>query len=473
MANKGLLMFATPIYQERRQRLAKQVNDGFILLLGNSDSPFNSTDNCYRFRQDSSFLYFGGLNQPGLAILLDTDSGAEILFGRQQSLDDVIWSGSQPALQSQAERVGIAEAVSIDGLENFLSSEIAAGRTVHYLPTCRAENKITLGNLLGKNIAEVDKDVSPALIKAVVALRSIKGEEEIAELDAAADLGYQLHTTAMEMAREGIYEWEIAGAMEAIAARAGRMLSFPPIVTTHGEILHNHQRENRLQNGNLLLVDCGVESQLHYASDHTRTIPVGGQFSTRQRAVFQIVLDCMARAKELIRPGVAYLDVHLAVCRTLVKGLQSLDLMQGDIDQAVAVGAHALFMPHGLGHQLGLDVHDMEDLGEDYVGYDDDVQRSDQFGLSGLRLGRKLQEGFVLTVEPGIYFIPKLIEQWQETGQHAEFINYTRLAEYFDFGGIRLEDDLLVTKEGSRLLGRPIPLQIEEIERRTGEGQLI
>ena len=459
-------MFTTEIYQLRRQKLVQQVKNGLILLLGNIDSPFNSADNCYRFRQDSSFLYFTGLDQPGLATLLDIDSNSEILFGRQQSLDDVIWSGSQPSLQNQAEQIGISAAASIDTLEKVCSSAIAAGRTIHYLPTCRTENQITLSKLLGKNIATVDKDISPELIKTVVALRSIKGEEEIAELDAAADLGYQLHTTAMEMAREGIYEWEIAGELEAVATRAGRMLSFPPIVTTHGEILHNHQRKNQLKNGDLLLVDCGVESHLHYASDHTRTTPAGGKFSLRQREIYQIVLTAMDRARELIRPGIAYIDVHLAACRTIIEGLHSLGLMRGDINQAVAVGAHALFMPHGLGHQLGLDVHDMEDLGEDYVGYDDKIQRSTQFGLSGLRLGRELQENFVLTVEPGIYFIPKLIEQWKNEARHNDFINYNQLAKYLDFGGIRLEDDILVTKEGNRLLGQPIPLQIEAIESR-------
>jgi Xaa-Pro aminopeptidase len=317
---------------------------------------------------------------------------------------------------------------------------------------------------LGINIETIDREVSPKLIQAVVDLRSRKGTEEIAELDTAANLGYQLHTRAMQMARAGVYEWEIAGEMEALAAQSGRMLSFPPIVTVHGETLHNHQRETCLKNGDLLLVDCGVESPLHYASDHTRTTPVGGKFSTRQRAIFQLVLDCMVRAKELIQPGIAYLDIHLAVCRTLVEGLQSLDLMRGDVDQAVAAGAHALFMPHGLGHQLGLDVHDMEDLGEDYVGYDNKIHRSDQFGLSGLRLGRELQENFVLTVEPGIYFIPKLIQQWQNENRHTGYINYPELAEYLNFGGIRLEDDILVTNSGNRLLGQSIPLQPDEIE---------
>jgi Xaa-Pro aminopeptidase len=270
------------------------------------------------------------------------------------------------------------------------------------------------------------------------------------------------------MARSGVYEWEIAGELEAVAARAGRMLSFPPIVTIHGETLHNHQRNEQLKNGDLLLVDAGVESQLHYASDHTRTVPVGGQFSAQQREIYQVVLATMERARDLIRPGIAYRDVHLAACRTLVAGLQALGIMAGATDEAVAAGAHALFMPHGLGHQLGLDVHDMEDLGEDYVGYDDQIRRSTQFGLSGLRLGRALQEGFVLTVEPGIYFIPELINRWKNEKRHADYINYAKLEEYSSFGGIRLEDDVLVTGSGSRALGRQIPLQMEEVERIVG-----
>jgi len=459
-------MFAATIYRQRRQKLIQQIGSGLVLLLGNVDSPFNSVDNCYRFRQDSSFLYFCGLDRPGLALLLDVDSGNEILFGQEQSLDDVIWSGSQPSLRNQADQSGISAVAAITAIGNQLLGAVAAGRDLHYLPTCRAETKIRLAQMLGGNTSAVDKDISPELIKAVVALRSIKAKEEIAELDEAANLGYKLHTTAMGMAKTGVYEWEIAGELEAIAARAGRMLSFPPIVTTHAEILHNHQRGNRLQDGDLLLVDCGVESFRHYASDHTRITPVGGNFSSQQRDIYQIVSNCMTKAGELIRHGIAYLDVHLAVCQTLVEGLQSLGLMHGDAKQAVAAGAHALFMPHGLGHQLGLDVHDMEVLGVDYVGYNNKIRRSTQFGLSRLRLGRELQESFVLTVEPGIYFIPKLIEQWKNKGCHAEYINYDRLRNYLDFGGIRLEDDILVTAEGNRLLGRPIPLEIGEIEKK-------
>jgi Xaa-Pro aminopeptidase len=262
----------------------------------------------------------------------------------------------------------------------------------------------------------------------------------------------------MTMAEAGVYEWQIAAEMEALAARAGQILSFPPIVTVHGETLHNHQRHHQLQNGDLLLVDCGVESQLHYASDHTRTVPVGGNLSQQQREIYQIVIGILRQATQLVQPGIAYRDIHLAACRMLVDGLQDLGLMHGNPEDAVAAGAHALFMPHGLGHQLGLDVHDMEDLGEDYVGYDDRYRRLSTFGLAGLRLARELKEGFVLTVEPGIYFIPKLIEQWQSEQRHTDFINYSALDAYLDFGGIRLEDDILVTQAGQRLLGKAIPL---------------
>ncbi|SDZ73536.1 Xaa-Pro aminopeptidase [Desulfuromusa kysingii] len=457
-------MFAAEIYRQRRLNLVRQLKGGIVLLLGNVASPFNAADNCYRFRQDSSFLYFCGLDQPGLAVILDVDSGRETLFGRRQNLDDLIWSGPQVTLQERAEKAGIARSTELSELCEILSTAVAGKREVHYLPNCRAENKIILGDLFGRSPDVISQGVSPELIKATVALRSIKSAEELTQLDEAADLGYQLHTTAMRMAQPGRYEWEIAGELEAVAARAGRMLSFPPIVTVHGEILHNHDRNSQLQQGDLLLVDAGVESTLHYASDHTRTSPVGGRFSPRQKDIYQVVLATMECARELIRPGMTYLDVHLAACRTLVEGLQSLGLMHGDAEKAVVAGAHALFMPHGLGHQLGLDVHDMESLGEDFVGYDDNIRRSSQFGLSSLRLGRELQKGFVLTVEPGIYFIPALIAQWQDEGRHADYINYAKLEKYLNFGGIRLEDDIVVTISGNRLLGRPLPLQIAAVE---------
>lgn len=457
-------MFAKQIYQARRRHLVDRIESGLILLLGNTDSAFNSDGNCYRFRQASSFLYFCGIDLPGFAVLLDVDSGEEILFGPQQGMDDLIWSGLGPALTDQAETVGICSSASFEQLEEGLHKALKSGRRVHYLPSCRAENRIQLSSLLGMSLDGIEKDVSRPLIRAIVALRSLKGEEEIRELDAAADLGFQLHTGAMRMAHEGVYEWEIAGELEALAVRSGRMLSFPPIVTVHGEILHNHQRHHCLKNGDLLLMDAGVESLMHYASDHTRTLPVGGRFIAQQGDIYQLVLAGLNHARKLIKPGRLYRDIHLDVCRVIASGLKSLGLMKGDVAEAVEAGAHALFMPHGLGHMLGLDVHDMEDLGEDAVGYDDSLERSSQFGLSRLRLARKLEEGFVLTVEPGIYFIPGLIEKWCGSALHESFINYEEVKKYLDFGGIRLEDDVLVTCDGNRRLGEKIPLSVNEVE---------
>lgn len=457
-------MFSLEVYRHRRQRLINQIDNGLILLLGNVETPFNSVDNCYRFRQDSSFLYFCGLDQAGLAVILDADSGEETLFGTDAGLEDTIWSGPTPSLAEKSEQVGIANSDSFERLEKVLANAMRSGRTIHFLPTCRAENLITLMHLTGMNADTLKKSISQSLIEVVVALRSTKGAEEIGELDEAADLGFQLHTTAMGMAAPGVYEWEISGALEAVAAKAGRMLSFPPIVTVRGETLHNHQRANRLKKGDLLLVDAGVESALHYASDHTRTCPVSGSFNMRQREIYMIVLRGLERAREIIRPGISYLDVHLDVCRILVDGLKELGLMQGSTEQAVAAGAHALFMPHGLGHMIGLDVHDMEDLGEDFVGYNNTIKRSNQFGTSRLRLGRELEENFAVTVEPGIYFIPALIERWQKDQLNHKFINFSRLESYLDFGGIRLEDDVLVTAKGNRLLGKSLPLKIDELE---------
>ncbi|MBN1956909.1 MAG: aminopeptidase P N-terminal domain-containing protein [Desulfuromonadales bacterium] len=457
-------MFAKAIYQRRRYQLFKQLDSGVIVLLGNSDSPFNSKDNCYRFRQDSSFLYFCGIDQPGYAALLDIDSGEEILFGPKQDLDDLIWSGPGPALSDQADAAGFELSEPFTRLEEKLSQAQGRARRIHYLPSCRTDNYRLLAQLLGTGPEAIQGQVSRPLIKAVVALRSVKEAEEINELDEAADLGFQLHSAAMRMAQAGVYEWQIAGELEALAARAGRMLSFPSIVTVQGQILHNHQRHHCLKNGDLLLVDAGVESARHYASDHTRTWPVGGQFNSQQREIYQIVLAGLERARQLIRPGVLYRDIHLEVCYVIASGLKNLGLMQGDVTAAVAAGAHALFMPHGLGHMLGLDVHDMEELGEDAVGYDETMTRSNQFGLARLRLARRLKEGFALTVEPGIYFIPGLIEKWRETALHPSFINYRQVDKYRDLGGIRLEDDVLVTAQGNRLLGQQIPLSPEEVE---------
>lgn len=444
--------------------MRSKISDGLILLLGNSDASMNYTANTYHFRQDSNFLYFFGHDLQDLAGVIDVDNGQEVLFGNDVGLDAIIWMGPQPAMTELASQVGVEKTAPFSELATYIQDAVKQGRKVHFLPPYRNHNRIMLQDFLGIAPSEQKAKSSEALIRAVVELRSVKEPDEIAELEKVMEVAYEMHTTAMKMAKPGMYERQIAGVVEGIALSHGGHLSFPLILTVHGETLHNHYHGNKLEPGQLLLIDGGAESQMRYASDHTRTIPVGGVFSQKQREIYQIVLDSQVKAIEAIKPGVTFKNIHFIAAKVIASGLKDLGLMKGDLDQALEQGAHALFFPHGLGHMLGLDVHDMEDLGENYVGYDDEVERATIFGTRSLRLGRRLQPGFVLTVEPGIYFIPALIKKWQEEGKFNEFINYQKAVEYLDFGGIRIEDDILVTDEGYRVLGRPIPKTITDIE---------
>lgn len=457
-------MFNRETYITRRQKLKQKITDGIILLLGNVDSPMNYADNNYYFRQDSSFLYFFGLDFQKLAGIIDADSGEEIIFGDNVEMEDIIWMGPQIALQEKADKVGITKTEPFKNLQALIEKAILAGRKIHYLPPYRAENKLLLNDLLGISLSKLKAYSSLELIKAIVALRSVKEEQEIAEIRKACAVGYQMHVTAMKMAKAGVWEQAIAGTIEGIANASGGMVSFPVILSQNGETLHNHNHSQTLQNERLLLVDAGAEVGSHYASDYTRTVPVGGKFTQKQREIYDIVLAANNHGRELTKPGSTYLSVHLAAAEVIASGLKALGLMKGDVKEAVANGAHALFMPHGLGHMLGLDVHDMEDLGQIYVGYDDEIRPVDQFGTAYLRMGRKLQPGFVITNEPGIYFIPALIEKWKAEKINADFINFERLESYLDFGGIRLEDDILVTETGCEMIGDRIPIAPEEVE---------
>ena len=457
-------MFSKETYTTRREKLKGSVNEGVILLLGNVDVPMNYRSNTYRFRQDSNFLYFFGLDQQGLAGIIDVDSGEEILFGDDAGLDDIIWMGPQPPLAERAQSIGVSKTAAYAGLYEIIRDARRKGRKIHFLPPYRAENKLLLEELLGVKPAEQQAAASVELIMSIVSLRSVKEQQEIVEMERAMDTAWLMHTTAMKMAKPGVYEHEIAGVVEGIAISANGMLSFPLILSVHGETLHNHSHDNKLEKGQLLLMDGGAETAMHYATDHTRTMPVGGKFSPQQKEVYEIVLNAQVQAIRAIRPGIAFKEVHMLAAREIATGLKDLGLMKGDVESAVAKGAHALFMPHGLGHMMGLDVHDMEDLGEDYVGYDDEVKRSEIFGTAFLRLGRKLQQGFVLTVEPGIYFIPALFEQWQQEKKFIDFINYDKVKNYIGFGGIRIEDDVLVTADGYHVLGKPIPKSVADVE---------
>ena len=458
-------MFNKDIYIQRRLRLREQVKGGLALFLGNNDAPMNYPANAYRFRQDSSFLYFFGLDEPGLAAVIDLDADTETLFGEEATMDDVVWMGTQPTLREKADKAGVASALPFAKLAETVQQAVKKGRTVHFLPPYRSCNKILLHELTGVAPAAQKDSASVALIKAVVALRIQKDACEIAEIEKACEVGYHMHIAAMQMCRPGVKEHTIAGFIEGKAIAGGYMPSFPVILSQNGETLHNHDHSQTLTEGRLLVIDAGAETALHYASDFTRTLPAGGRFTPKQKEIYNIVLAANNHAISAARPGVTYAGVHLEAAGIITRGLQALGLMKGNVEESVAAGAHALFFPHGLGHQMGLDVHDMEDLGENYVGYDDETQRSKQFGLGALRMGRRLHEGFCITVEPGIYFIPALIAQWKQENKLGRFINYQKAEAYIGFGGIRLEDDILITPAGCRLLGeKRIPITVEEVE---------
>ncbi len=458
-------MFEREVYEKRREKLREILEEGLVLILGNDEAPMNYPANPYHFRQDSNFLYFFGLDEPGLAGLMDMeDEEGDIIFGNDPDVEDVIWMGPSPSLKDKAEQVGVKKTRPFNSLQDFLREALSKGRRVHFLPPYRGEHILKLAYLLGIRPEAVKHWVSVDLIRAVVELRSVKGPEEIQQMEVAANITAEMHLRAMSRARAGMYERELAGEIEGLAISLGGYISFPVILTVHGEILHNHYHGNMLRDGQLLLVDAGAESPLHYAGDMTRTFPVSGKFTPKQREIYQIVLSAQRKAIENIKPGVYYREIHLLAAKTIAQGLKELGLMRGDVEETVSQGAHALFFPHGLGHMIGLDVHDMEGLGEDYVGYDETVKRSEQFGLAYLRLAKKLQEGFTLTVEPGIYFIPALVEKWRSEGKHRDFINYQKVEEYLDFGGIRIEDSVVVTEDGCRILGKPVPKEPEEVE---------
>ncbi|MDN5200072.1 aminopeptidase P family protein [Fulvivirgaceae bacterium BMA10] len=457
-------MFDRNIYINRREKLKQQVGSGLILLMGNVESSMNYKDNWYHFRQDSSFLYFFGLDIPGLVGIIDVDENSEIIFGDDLSMDDIVWTGPQPTIAELASKSGVDQVKTSREIATMLSGAQNGGRKIHFLPPYRPENIIKLNAWLGIDVNSSKEFASVELVKAVVAQRSIKDEAEIQEIEKAVNITAEMHNTAMKTAREGLKESDITGNVHGVAVGSGGNLSFPIILTMDGQTLHNHYHGNVLTEGRMLLCDCGAETETRYAGDMTRTFPVGEKFDERQKTLYNIVLDAHETAKAALKPGILFKDVHLLACKRLAEGLKGLGLMKGDIDEAVQQGAHALFFQCGLGHMMGLDVHDMEDLGEEYVGYTDTLLKSKQFGLKSLRLGRALEPGFVLTVEPGIYMIPELMDMWRAENKFLDFINYDEVEKFKDFGGIRVEEDLLITENSSRLLGEPVAITAEAVE---------
>lgn len=457
-------LFHKSIYIERRKKLAAHVRDGLIILVGNNESPMNYQDNTYPFRQDSTFLYFLGLSKARLAATIDCNTGETCLYGDDPTIDEIVWTGPQKSLKELGELVGVSNTSPFQTLQDKLIAAKDAKQKIHFLNPYRPDNKITLAHLLDISVESLQTGESPHLIEGVVQQRLYKTAEELEELELAVNVTGKMHLTAMQMARPGMKEQDIASLLLEIATSKGGYYSFPPIVTINGETLHNHYHGNTLKKGDLLLVDAGAETDMGYAGDMTRTFPIGQKFTDRQKAIYQIVLDAHLKAVAALKPGVTFKEVHLIASKMLVKGLKELHLMKGDEDEAVTAGAHAMFFQCGLGHLMGMDVHDMENLGEQNVGYTPDMKKSTQFGLKSLRLGRKLEEGIVLTVEPGIYIIPALIDLWKAERKFEQFINYAELEKYRTFGGIRVEEDFVVTENGSKRLGNEIPKTIEAIE---------
>ncbi|MDR1676355.1 MAG: aminopeptidase P N-terminal domain-containing protein [Tannerella sp.] len=455
-------MFKKATYTERRAALKKAVGNGLLLFLGNDECSCNYADNTYPFRQDSTFLYFFGLPFAGLSAVMDLDEDREIIFGDELTMDAIVWTGVQPTLHEKCEAAGIRHVKPSGELGVCLQNAVRKGRAIHYLPSYRPEHQIKLWTLLG--VLPGKEAPSTPFVKGVVNLRNYKTEEEIAEIEKACLVTADMHIAMIKMMRPGIREYEVAAAVEAVATAHHCRLSFPTIATVNGQILHNHDHGNKVKSGDLFLLDAGAETETGYAGDMSTTVPADPVFTARQRDMFDIQQACYEASVAALRPGIRFEDVYDISARIIVEGLKSLGLMRGDAAEAVANGAHALFYPHGLGHMMGLDVHDMENLGEIYVGYDGQP-KSRQFGRRSLRLARKLEPGFVHTVEPGIYFIPELIDRWYAEKKFTDFINYDRVMTYRDFGGIRNEDDYLITATGARLLGKNISRKAEDLER--------
>ena len=460
-------MFDKQTYVNRRAKLRSLVKDGIIILFGNNESPCNYPSNgYYPFRQDSSFLYYFGLNRDGLVGVIDIDNNRETIFGNDIDIEDIVWYGSVDSVHDLAAQVGVENTAPMRALKSACNEALRQKRKIHFLPPYRHDIKIQIFDLLGIHPVQQKEAASMELIKAVVSMRSVKEQQEIEELERAAEIGYLMHTTAMKLTRPGVTEKFVGGQVDGIAHSYGAMVSFPTIYSQHGEIMHGNPSMSVLEAGRLALCDAGAETINNYCSDNTRTMPVSGKFTQRQLEIYSIVEACHDYVLEVAKPGVKYFDVHLAVCRLMTERLKELGLMKGDTDEAVAAGAHAMFLPHGLGHMMGMDVHDMENLDQINVGFDEETRPNlEQFGTNCLRMGRRLQQGFVVTDEPGIYFIPALIDDWKAKGHCKEFINFDLLETYKDFGGIRIEEDILITENGCRFIGeKRIPYHPKDVE---------
>lgn len=457
-------MFSPDTYKRRRDILTGQIKSGLVWILGNGEAPKNYTDNTYHFRQDSNFLYYAGIDIPDLSLLIDVEENKTYLCGDDRSVDLVVWMGPEPPISAMGEKVGIEHSLSTEQLKTKISNAVASGQKIHYLPPYRGFSAIKISQWLNLDFDKVNSNASLELVHAIIKQRSFKEKQELDQMELALSITRDMHLEVMYETKAGKKECDLVANLMNVVHRNNVDVAYPVILTVNGQTLHNHDHSQELKEGHLLLGDFGAECPMHYAGDITRTVPVSGQFTNIQKEIYTIVLNGQEEAITRLKPGTAYRDIHLATARKMTEGLIELGLMQGDLDEAVAQGAHALFFPHGLGHMIGLDVHDMEDLGEDFIGYDQDIIRSKQFGLKSLRYGKRLSPGNVLTVEPGLYFIPELIDMWSADKKHEEFICYNKLQTYRNFGGIRIEDNYVITESGKKLLGPPIPKSIKDVE---------
>ena len=458
-------MFSKEIYITRRARLRKELGGGVLLFLGNELVGMNYAGNEYAFRQDSSFLYYWGLDYAGLAAVMDLDEGLDIVFGDELTIDDIVWTGTMPTLAENAAKVGVTDTRPMAALKPYLEITLSQGRPVRFLPPYRGDHRVWLQDLLGIVPQEQEARADVDFIKAVVDMRNHKQPEEIAAIEEAVDISAQMHLIAYRMARPGVHEADIAAAvLEEASRRQGTTIAFPIISTVAGHVLHNHGFVHTLKEGDIFLLDAGAENPEHYAGDLSSSMPVSDRFTERQELIYNLELKSFYAAVEQLRPGNPYRNAHLAAAEAIAEGMVDLGLMKGCPRDIAESGAYALVFPCGTGHMMGLDVHDMESLGEQYVGYAEGEVKSKQFGFKSLRLARPLEPGFVFTVEPGIYFMPELIDYWKAEGRFKEFINYDKFEAWKGFGGLRNELDYLITEDGCRVLGTlQKPMTLDEV----------
>lgn len=456
-------MFTSKTYIDRREVLKKSLKSGLVLFLGHDDTPMNYKDNPYHFRQDSTFLYYFGISNGSLAGVIDLDSDKDIIFGDDSSIEDVVFMGPLPTIKERAALCGITDTRPYLKLNNYIENALNKKQPIHFIPLYRAESKIKLMELTAIMPKDAEASASIDLVNAIIKQREFKTNEEIQQIEKAVNVTVDMHIAAMRIAKAGMTEAEVAAEVNRVALAANGNISFPIIATINGQILHNHHHGNTLKEGDLFLLDAGYENEMCYGGDLSSTFPISKTFTSKQKDIYNITLDAHKASINALGVGVPFHNAHIAAAKAITEGMKSLGLLKGNTDDIVETGAYAVFFQCGVGHMMGLDIHDMENYGEVHVGYEG-KPKSTLFGYKSLRLAKPLYPGHVFTIEPGIYFIPELMDLWEGESRFKEFINYDKLKSYRNFGGIRNEEDLVMTTDGAKILGKKNPITVEEIE---------